>query len=87
MEEGFVLEEPKLRRALPFTFAETAWEAENRFWTGHPEAAARRSDLTLINAVRMTDTYIDYKMAGDPRHVYSWQEWERRKRIGIDMYD
>lgn len=87
VEEGFALVDPEWGKVLPFTFAESAWEAENRFWTGHPEAAAKRDDLILSNAVRVTDTYIDYKSAGDPRHLYSWSEWERRKRIGIDMYD
>jgi len=33
------------------------------------------------------DTYTDYRSAGDPRHVYSRDVWERRKNIGIDMYD
>lgn len=87
VEEGFALENPQWRQALPYTFAETEWEAEQRFWTAHPEAAANRAAFVLCNAVRVTDTYVDYRVAGDPRHVYSWQEWERRKAKGIDMYN
>lgn len=87
VEEGFAMHDPRRNHALPFTFTETAWDAENLFWSGYPDAAAQRPNLTLTNAVRVTDTYIDYRSAGDPRHVYSRDVWERRKSIGIDMYD
>ncbi len=87
VEEGFILENSQWRQALSYTFAGTQWEAEQRFWAGHPEAAASRAAFVLRHGVRVTDTYLDYKTAGDPRHVYSWQEWERRKAKGIDMYD
>ena len=53
-----------------------------------PSLALRWHGLVLSDpAVRVTDEYLDFPSAGDQRHVYPCQEWERRKSRGLDMYD
>ena len=73
--------------ALPFTFAVTSWDCEDKFWAGYTDAATKRRLFNVTPAVRVIDEYLDFPSAGDRRHVYPWQEWERRKSCGLDMYD
>jgi hypothetical protein len=88
VEEGFAMRDSLLgTTALPFTFAATSWDCEDKFWAGYTDASTKRKLFTVTPAVRVTDEDLDFLSAGDQRHVYPWQEWERRKRRGLDMYD
>jgi hypothetical protein len=87
VEEGFAMRENLVATALPFTFATTSWDCEDKFWAEYTDAATKRKLFTVAPAVRVTDEYLDFPSAGDQRHVYPWREWERRKTRGLDMYD
>jgi hypothetical protein len=87
VEEGFAMRDSLGTTALPFTFATTFWDCEDKFWAGYTDAATKRKLFTVTPAVRVTDEYLDFPSAGDQRHVYPWRERERRKSRGLDMYD